>query len=71
VSENASPVHFFDQTTSMRTNAAKQWQPDSFSDAMIDLTAQFIVASERAAAHLRLLDLNYVQQLWARAQADF
>jgi hypothetical protein len=55
----------------MRSNAAKQWKPDAFGRDMIDLTTRLIVVSERSAEHLRSHHFPYVEQLWARVQADF
>jgi hypothetical protein len=54
-----------------RSNAAKQWIPDAFGQAMIDLTAQLIVVSECSAKHLQSLHFPDVEQLWACIQADF
>ena len=54
-----------------RSTAAKQWQPDTFGQDMIDKITAYAVVAERSAAHLRSFHFPDVERLWARVQADF
>jgi len=54
-----------------RSTAAKQWQPDTFEQDMIDKITAYAVVAERSAAHLRSFHFPDVERLWARVQADF
>jgi hypothetical protein len=55
----------------LRSDAAKQWNPDAFGRAMIDLVARLLILSERSSQHLRSLSFPGVKQLWERIRADF
>ena len=54
-----------------RSKDAKQWQPDTFGQKMIDRIVNYVLVTERCTAELNSFDQSLVKELWPQVQAKF
>jgi hypothetical protein len=55
----------------LRSNAAKNWQPDPAGAFLIDRLMNYDLAASRAARYLRSLNQVELKPIWDQAKTDF
>jgi len=55
----------------MRTNNAKEWQPNTDEKEIIDKIAKFVIVSEHSTAYLHFNKFPEIEKLWLKVQAEF